>query len=102
MASSHHAERTAKSPSIKVLNMNFDPIKRLEEINQEYQQNRGKTVFLKDVARIIGLKTYAAAQRARKLNIELSKKNDPDAGNIPALCISETDAERLIKAHYEG
>jgi hypothetical protein len=110
MATAHNEDRVTESASVKVVKMPFSEedlraarLARLEEIKAECEKSIPvNTVFLYDIANIIGLATTAKIKgRANKLKIKTYTRHTGDSFNKLAQCVSEEDAERIIKSYYE-
>lgn len=111
MAASHNAERVAKSADLKVVKMSLteDDIQnaaldRLREIQRECEKAiPDNTVFLMDVIEMIGVSTPACVhRRAEKLGVKTYMKRRGGKFNKFSVCVSEEDAERIIRSFYES
>lgn len=107
MASSHNAERISKSEGVKVVKMNFTEedlraakIARLEEIKAECLKANGSVVYLTEISQIVMMQTDSIKNKAKKLGIKIFSRNNPSSKNKPSLCISEEDAEKLMRSIY--
>lgn len=111
MAASHNALRAAKSANIKIVKMALTEediesasLDRLREVQRECEMALPKnTVFLIDIADIIGITNSTHIQsRAKKLGIKMHSRRRGGQHNKPALCVSEEDAEKIIRSYYES
>ena len=111
MGGTHSQGGTAKSASIKVvkLNVSEDDLKaaqiaRLAEIQAECERNiPTNLVHLCDIAQMLGLsETNKVTRRAKKLKIKTYLTRRGDSNNKHALCVTEEDAERIIRSYYES
>ena len=111
MGGSHHAERITKSEGVKVVKMNFSEddlyksrISRLTEIKKQIEKTIPEnTVFLSDLVDLAGVsETTKISGRARKLNIEIYSKRRGGQHNKPGLCVTESDAEKILRSFYEN
>lgn len=108
MATTHHAGGTAQNAGVKTVTMPFSEddlrearIKRLAEIRDECERVRGKLVPLKEVAELVKSTTEMLNKICKSHGIKTTFCNRPEYGNRKYTCVSEPDAERVIKLMYE-
>lgn len=110
MAVSHNAERTAKSADLKVVKMdlseddiNNSALDRLREVQKKCESVLpASTVFLADIADILGVPAPVdVRRRASRLGLQTYTKRRGGRYNKPALCVSEEDAEKIIRSYYD-
>ena len=111
MGGTHSPGGTAKSASVKVVKMNFSEddlrsaqLARLAEIRAECERNiPDNLVHLCDLAQMLGLsETNKVTRRAKKLKIKTYLTRRGDSNNKHALCVTEADAEKIIRSYYEN
>jgi fumarate hydratase class II len=111
VASTHNAERASKSASVKIVKMNFSEddlndarLARLKEINDECKNLvPEKTIFLAEIASILGLSDASKIQRwADKVGATIYRKVNNTPNNKKASCVSEEDAEKIIRLYHES
>lgn len=111
MATAHNAERASKSADLKVVKMELSEedirnaaLDRLREIQRECEKTLpASTVFLSDIAEIVGVSASVHVQnRAKAIGVKTYMKRKGDRHNKPALCVSEEDAGKLIRSYYEN
>ena len=100
--------RVVKSRGAEVVKMQFSEsdlraakIARLEEIKNECTRANESIVFLTEISRVIGMQTDTIKLRAQKLKIKVLRRNNPASDNKMSLCVSDDDAEQLIRDFYK-
>ena len=109
MGGAHNEERTSKSASVKIVNMGFSDgdldaarVERLREIQREcLKAIPERTVFLAEIAAIVGLSEANKLRRwGDKAGVKYYYKVNQTTNHKKALCVSEEDAEKIIRLYH--
>lgn len=100
--------RVIESRGVEVIKMQFSEsdlraakIAWLEEIKNECARANESIIFLTEIAKVVGVQTDTIKLRAKKLKIEVLRRNNPASDNKMSLCVSDDDAEQLIRDFYK-
>lgn len=100
--------RTVESGGAEIVKMPFSEndlreakIARLEEIKKECIKKIESIVFLAEISRVVGVQTDTVKRRAQKLGMNVFSRNNPVSANKISLCVSDEDAEKLVRDFYK-
>lgn len=111
MASARNEERITKSEGVKIVKMKLSEddirnaaVDRLREIQRELESALpASIVFLTDMADMMGFaNTTPIQRRAKNMKISIYTKRQSGSKNKASLCVSEEDAEKIMRSLYEN